>query len=434
VDFSPWPPEVISARIHAGPGADSLLEAATVWESLGAGLEDAAGVHGTALAALTEAWQGPSSTAMVQAVKPYLKWLRATAQQCQQMAVSVQDAVAAFSAVRASVVPVAEVRANRTRLVQLLATNRFGINLPAIAATEEQYLEMWATDSAAMARYQSASAQATTLSPFSSPPSITDSAGASAQAGAVSSAAASASGITSAATSAFNSLESAAQGFNPNSGWFFYFSNWASQFVGAAGFPINLLSYLAQLSTAQSLQGVSGDIVQGLSEGQAALGAGAGALGEAGAGAGAFGAAGLSAEPTAAVGVALSMGKLTVPPAVVGLLPGAQVPVQLASAATPLDAADADFPGGFPVPPLMPPPISAGSGWRKRKQQTAEEDREQEAYEAYEDPDEFEPVGALQAPPTDSPGSGWRKRANYDDIEIGAELKGKVVQQPPSAG
>ena len=44
------------------------------------------------------------------------------------------------------------------------------------------------------------------------------------------------------------------------------------------------------------------------------------------------------------------------------------------------------------LPPLMPPPISAGSGWRKRKPQ------------------------------------------KYEDIAIGAELKGTVMPRPPSAG
>ena len=44
------------------------------------------------------------------------------------------------------------------------------------------------------------------------------------------------------------------------------------------------------------------------------------------------------------------------------------------------------------LPPLMPRPISGGSGWRKRKQR------------------------------------------KYEDIAIGAELKGKVMHPPPSAG
>jgi PPE-repeat protein len=358
VDFSALPPEVISARIHAGPGAESLIEASGAWQRLGTSLEESAGINAAALSSLTEAWQGPSAAAMTESVEPYLSWLHSTAQQCQQMAVAAQDAVAAFTSVRAAVVPVALVRANRTRLAQLLATNQFGINLPAIAETEGEYQGMWANNSAAMSRYLAASAQATTLPLFSSPAAIADPTGLAAQASVVSSTTTS---TTTAASSPISSIISAIQGFDPNIGWFGLANVYAYQFV-ASGFPINMLSYLAQLSAARALQTVGGDVGQGLAEGQAAAGAVPG-------GAGAFGAAGLSAEPTAAIGVGVSMGKLTLPPAVVGLLPGSQAPVQLASAARPLtdlDSLDSDF----PLPPLMPPPISsAGTGWRKRKQQ-----------------------------------------------------------------
>ena len=123
------------------------------------------------------------------------------------------------------------------------------------------------------------------------------------------------------------------------------------------------------------------------------------------------------------------MGKLTLPPAVVGLLPGSQAPVQLASVATPLTDLDAqDGLDDFPLPPLMPPPVSsAGSGWRKRKQQK---------YGAYQEPDEdeYEDSADESEEPPESPGGGWRKRASYDDIEQGAELRGTVMKKPPSAG
>jgi hypothetical protein len=173
-----------------------------------------------------------------------------------------------------------------------------------------------------------------------------------------------------------------------------YLNQWVS-----SGFPINLLSYLAQASSAQALQGVSSQIGQGVSEGEEALGGAAatlgggaagalGALGQSGGGLGALGAAGLGEINTsAALGAAVPMGGLMAPP---GAAPFLATPVQLASAATPLGAGEA---AGMPMlPPLMPPPISAGSGWRKRKQQ------------------------------------------KYEDIAIGAELKGKVIKPPPSAG
>ena len=55
---------------------------------------------------------------------------------------------------------------------------------------------------------------------------------------------------------------------------------------------------------------------------------------------------------------------------------------------------------------------------------------------AYQDPeeDEYEDSADESEEPPESPGTGWRKRANYDDIELGAELRGTVMKNPPSAG
>src|SRR5262249_15144869 len=148
-----------------------------------ADLEEAAAMNAATLSSLTGAWKGPSASAMTQAVEPYLTWLRTTAQQSQQTASSALAAVAAFNSVRAAVVPVAQVSANRTRLAQLLTTNMLGINFLAIAQTEHQYQVMWANNSAAMNRYQAAATQATsTLPQFSSPRSITNPTGVAAQA------------------------------------------------------------------------------------------------------------------------------------------------------------------------------------------------------------------------------------------------------------
>ena len=392
MEFTTLPPEVTSALIHTGPGAESLIEASEAWQQLGANLEDSAENYGATLSSLVEAWHGPSSTAMVQAAEPYVNWLRTTAQQVQQTASSARAAATAVNSVRAAVVPLGQVSANRALLAQLLATNGFGRNLPAIAETEAEYQSMWANNSAAMTRYQAASAQASTLPQFSSPSSTTNPVGTAKQSSAVSAATTSSSPTVSAATPA----PAVAPGFDPSVGIVGEVNTYINQFV-SSGFPINMLSYLAQSQSAQALSGVNAQIGQGVSEGESALGGGAGGalggLGRAGLGAlgpGALGAAGLGqASTSAATGVGVSIGKLTAPPAVVGLLPGQQVPVQLASAASPLSAGESGLPM---LPPLMPPPISPGSGWRKRKEQ------------------------------------------KYEDIAIGAELKGKVVDPPPSAG
>jgi PPE-repeat protein len=398
MEFITLPPEVTSALIHSGPGAESLIEASGAWQQLGSNLEDSAQNYVAALSSMSETWHGPSAAAMVQAVEPYVTWLQTTAQQAQQTAASAMAAAVAFNSVRAAVIPTAQVTANRMQLVQLLATDRFGSNLPAIAENEAQYQTMWANNSAAMSRYQAASAQASTLPQFSSPTSTTNSTGLAAQASAA--AAADPATATTGATTAQTTISDLLSQLNNSNAVFGPNSNlWNTIF--SSGFPINLLSYLAQNQSAQALTGVNNAIGQGVSEGESALGGGLGGgasgalggLGRAGLGAlgpGALGAAGLGQASTSAwTGVGVSIGKLTAPPAVVGLLPAQQVPVQLASAASPLGADQAGLPM---LPPIMPPPISAGSGWRKRKQQ------------------------------------------KYEDIAIGAELKGTVMRPPPSAG
>ena len=95
---------------------------------------------------------------MVQAVEPYLSWVRTTAQQCGQVAASTAAAAAAFNFAVAAVIHPTYVSANRVRLAKLLATNWFGSNLPAIAATEAEYEGMWFNNSAATARMRPGSA------------------------------------------------------------------------------------------------------------------------------------------------------------------------------------------------------------------------------------------------------------------------------------
>ena len=397
MQFTTVPPEITSALIHSGPGAESLIAAAAAWQQLGTTLEDSAESYNAALSSLDNTWHGPSSALMLQAVEPYVTWLRGTAQQAQQMAASAQTAAAAYNSVSASVVPTAQVLANRTRLAQLLATNVFGRNLPVIAQTEAEYQAMWANNSAAMTRYQATSAQASTLPQFSSPTSTTNPTALSTQASAAPAASTGAS-VTVTPAAASGAAINPGIG-DPTSGYIGLVNQYINQFI-SSGFPINLLSYAAQSQSAQALQGVSSSIGQGVSEGEGALGGAAanlgggaagalGAIGQSAGGAGglgALGAAGLGEINTsAALGAAVPMGTLSAPP---GAAPLLQAPVQLASAASPL-------PGGLsgmPMPPLMPPPISPGSGWRKRKAQ------------------------------------------KYDDIAIGAELKGKVMKPPPSAG
>ncbi|OBH01171.1 MULTISPECIES: PPE family protein [unclassified Mycobacterium] len=201
IDFATLPPEINSARMYSGPGSASMVAAAGAWNALAAEMRSAAATYGAVVAGLTsESWFGPSSMQMTAAVAPYLEWLSATATQAEQTGTQANAAAAAYESAFAATVPPAVVAANRVQLSNLTATNVFGQNTAAIAATEAQYAEMWAQDAAAMNGYASASSAATQLTPFTAPQSATNYGGAANQSNAVTQAAGTSAAATQSAT------------------------------------------------------------------------------------------------------------------------------------------------------------------------------------------------------------------------------------------
>jgi PPE-repeat protein len=185
MDFGALPPEINSARMYAGPGSGPMLAAASAWDGLAAELGSAATAYGSVVSSLAEqSWLGPASASMAAAATPYVTWMNSTGEQAEQTAFQAKAAAAAYEAAFATTVPPAAVAANRTQLATLVATNVLGQNTAAIAATEAQYGEMWAQDAAAMYGYAGSSAVAAQVTPFSSAPQTTSSAGQGAQAGA----------------------------------------------------------------------------------------------------------------------------------------------------------------------------------------------------------------------------------------------------------
>jgi PPE-repeat protein len=186
MDFTMLPPEVNSGRMYAGPGSGPMLAAAAGWDGLAAELQSTAASYGSAISELTDGpWLGSSSASMAAAAAPYMEWMTTTAAQAEQTATQAKAAAAAYEAAFAMTVPPAVVAANRSLLMTLIATNVLGQNTAAIAATETDYAEMWAQDTAAMYGYAGSSAAASTLTPFTSPPPTTNPAGAGSQASAV---------------------------------------------------------------------------------------------------------------------------------------------------------------------------------------------------------------------------------------------------------
>jgi PPE-repeat protein len=170
LDFAALPPEVNSVRMYSGPGSGPLLAAATAWNTLAAEMRSAAtGYDSVVRELLSAGWYGPSSVSMLAAAEPYLTWLNTTAAQAEQTGMQANAAATAFEAAFAMTVPPPVVAANRTLLANLAASNIFGQNTPAIAATEAEYAEMWAQDAAAMSGYATASNSAAQITPFTSP-------------------------------------------------------------------------------------------------------------------------------------------------------------------------------------------------------------------------------------------------------------------------
>ncbi len=171
VNFSVLPPEINSGRMFFGAGSGPMLAAAAAWDGLAAELGLAAESFGLVTSGLAggsgQAWQGAAAAAMVVAAAPYAGWLAAAAARAGGAAVQAKAVAGAFEAARAAMVDPVVVAANRSAFVQLVLSNVFGQNAPAIAAAEATYEQMWAADVAAMVGYHGgASAAAAALAPW----------------------------------------------------------------------------------------------------------------------------------------------------------------------------------------------------------------------------------------------------------------------------
>jgi PPE-repeat protein len=183
-----------------------MRAAAAAWDGLASELSSTVSAYSSIISTLTTGdWVGPSSLTMAAAVAPYLSWMQGTAAQAAEAATQATAAATAYETAFAAHVPPTEVAANRTQLASLVATNLFGQNTPAIAATEIQYAEMWAQDALAMDSYTGSSQAAATVTPFTPPPQTTSIGGLAAQAAAVGQAAGTSAGSAQSAVAAATS-------------------------------------------------------------------------------------------------------------------------------------------------------------------------------------------------------------------------------------
>src|ERR1700742_1355979 len=219
-DFAAQPPELISAKIYSGPGAESLTAAAAAWDALAGELQSTATQFESTISGLVGGdWTGPSAEAAAAAAAPFVSWLGTTAGQAEQTAGQAKAAASAYETALAATVPPAEILANRTELLQLVPANLFGQYNAAIAALEAEYAQFWAQDVAATTGYAGSSQAATTgLGSFTEAPQTTNDNGTAAQAASAAQAAATApvdpTGIITQIETDLNSFSKALTSFN----------------------------------------------------------------------------------------------------------------------------------------------------------------------------------------------------------------------------
>ncbi len=310
--------------MYAGPGAGPMLAASVAWDELVCELQTAASAYSSVIAGLTSGpWLGPAAVAAAAAASPYAVWMSATAGQAEQAAGQARAAVAAYEAAYVMTVPPPAIAANRALLMALTATNFFGQNSPAIAATEAFYGEMWAQDAAAMYGYAGSSAAASTLTPFTSPPQVTDPAGVAAQATAVAEATGEAAAHTLLAQ-LVASVPAALQGLATPTAISGIFQSpvelltdpfLVPNYLSAGATPIYALASV--LGIAQTLQGMSAAAVEQLASEAAEVAAGAAAMGADGLG-------GLGGV-LGSMGRAAKLGSLSVPSSWTSVIPTAHL-------------------------------------------------------------------------------------------------------------
>jgi PPE-repeat protein len=369
--FAALPPEVNSAFMYTGAGSGPLLAASTAWSNLAAELSTTATSWDSIIGTLGEQWTGVGSTAAAAAAQPYVGWLTQTAAAAEQAAAQAQASAAAYEAAFAGVVPPAVIAANRSLLATLVATNFLGINMPAIAATEAHYAEMWVQDAVTLTTYEAASTAAAVLQPLTPATPTTSPAAAATQSLAVTQAATATpaasslqgvlSGLlsgdpSSIGTGLFNLLPAPVQNLlNAADGFFgtpLIFDGVQEVGVTAAWFVGNTIP--TAVSLGHTLAAATPAAVSGVSSVTPL--AGAAAIGE-----GTLVNSVMGSGATGVLGGSTALGGLSVPASW-----SSAAPATLASSTAPLEGsgwtAATDEAGGGPVSGMMPGMAAAGKG------------------------------------------------------------------------
>ena len=167
--FTTLPPEINSARMHCGPGPESMISAAAAWDRLAARLADMAAAYTSTTSTLARQLRGPVAETTRHAAAGQIDWLKTAAAHARTAGEQARAAASAYESALAAMAPPAAIDAVRARRISLASRNPLGHAGPAIADAEAEYDRMWAQDADALSGYVRASADASRMTPFSSP-------------------------------------------------------------------------------------------------------------------------------------------------------------------------------------------------------------------------------------------------------------------------
>src|ERR1700743_1605907 len=74
--FTTLPPEINSARMHCGPGPESMISAAAAWDRLAARLADMAAAYTSTTSTLARQLRGPVAETTRHAAAGQIDWLK----------------------------------------------------------------------------------------------------------------------------------------------------------------------------------------------------------------------------------------------------------------------------------------------------------------------------------------------------------------------
>lgn len=154
-DFAALPPEVNTARLQAGPGAEPMTQAAAAWTTKAAAYTAQASHFCGVLGRAGGEWQSPSGMKMVGSAAKMTAWLGTAAASAGKAAEQAGLQAAAHTAAYAATPQLPDIARNHTTHAVLESTNFLGINTAPIAVNEHDYfVRMWGQAVSTMAMYE----------------------------------------------------------------------------------------------------------------------------------------------------------------------------------------------------------------------------------------------------------------------------------------